>query len=330
MREADPQPRMSTVRISLYLTLLAVSVALAVLTKHRRLLNDQNSSGLIISIMTTLLIISAVELIPELASIIGEFSEVGKFRQFFGAAAIKDDVRFVTAYRCLRPGIGSDPWITHHQIAEIDDAKPVPEGVNAWMPAQDIRAAVDLSNLFFKFTSRRVRFIHDKDIDDDFEYCAVSIGLGFNGFTHRLASWCDNRLFKIEFGNSIKSTFTRKTDYFSLGDGKTPEPPLGKDDCLIARIVPVTLRGKPRRVCFVCAGRTAPGTAVAGYFLANNWERIMRLYQTHGKKLERDSLAVVIRHITDSAGNLEFLREADLVKEEGQVVCCWGLAEGVD
>ncbi len=112
---------------------------------------------------------------------------------------------------------------------------------------------------------------------DDFDYCVISIGLGFDGFTHRLANWCDKGLFEITFGDSIKKSFAdtgNKTDFFVLGDGRRPVPPKEKADALIARIVTAK---KPKRVCFVRAGRTAPGTAAAGYFLVNCWSELLHL-----------------------------------------------------
>lgn len=332
MRVASPQPPMPTVKLVLYLFLLAAAIALAMFSVHRRLVNNDMKTEMIISVMTTLLIISSVELIPELFSTLSEKSETGKFRRFFGAVAVTHDVRLVFAYRCEPQAFGSYHWKTHHLVPEVGQAKPIPEGVNAWMSFQDVRAAVYLSNLFLRFAHRNARIIHDKDLEtDDFGFCAISIGLGFNGFTHRLASWCDNELFTIKFGDSIKKEFIYKTDYFSIGkEGSTPVPPLGKDDCIIARIVPVSKRGKAKRVSFVCAGRTAPGTAVAGYFLAYRWKELLQLYEDSKKELERDSLVVVIRHTADSTGTLEFDLEAQIAKEDGSSLCEWGVAAGVD
>ncbi|GAC1659139.1 MAG: hypothetical protein NVS4B13_03240 [Candidatus Elarobacter sp.] len=43
---------------------------------------------------------------------------------------------------------------------------------------------------------------------------------------------------------------------------------------------------------FVCAGRTAEGTAAAGYFLKNSWRTLYALYSKHGGRFDDDALAV--------------------------------------
>ena len=45
---------------------------------------------------------------------------------------------------------------------------------------------------------------------------AISFGLGFNDFTHRLSEYCEERLFKIGFGPSPRDP-KLFTDSFSIG-----------------------------------------------------------------------------------------------------------------
>jgi hypothetical protein len=186
--------------------------------------------------------------------------------------------------------------------------------------------------MLFKFTDRDVKFIHDKDIEhDDFTFCAVSLGLGFNAFTRRLAGWCDDNLFEIRWGQSVKTNFTKPTDYFAVGrDKKVPSPPIGKDDCIVARVVPRAEAGKAKRVCFVCAGRTAPGTAAAGFYLAKNWPKLLNLYREHDKDLTRDSLVAVIRHTAEPSGVQEYDSSGVLALEGDAQIIHWGRVAGVE
>lgn len=281
--------------------------------------------------MATLFIISIVELSPELLRLVNERRRQGKFKRFFGTAVFKDDVRLVFGHRRLKPNLPQNPFVTYYQPSQTPQGSPIPEGVTAWLPIQDIRAAVYLSNEIFIMTGRRVMFIHDKDIEgDDYNFCAISTGLGFNGFTHHLAGLCDEPLFKIEWGKSAKSNFQQVTDFFSFEDGYVPQPPNGKDDCIVARIVSRS-PSNPSKVSFICAGRTAPGTAVAGYFLANNWLKLMQLYLDDNKRnLNADSMVVVIRHNADETGVQEFDSTGTIAIENGQKLVYWAKTAGLD
>ena len=151
---------------------------------------------------------------------------------------------------------------------------------------------------------------------DDFKHCTISLGLGFNGFTCRLATWCDDKLFEVKWGHSPKPTFTPLTDYFAIGDGTVPQPPADKDDCIVARIVRWTERGQSPQICFVCAGRTAAGTAAAGYFLARRWQELLDLYREHGKDPSADSLVVVVRHSAVPGRGQEYDATGKIAKDK--------------
>jgi len=220
-----------------------------------------------------------------------------RFQEFFGDAALHQNIRLVFAYRELG---GLPEWKTHHPIPKVRGRRPEPEGVREWLPTQDVRAAVELTNMFARYTRQKVSFIHDIDVrDDGLTYCAVALGLGFNGFTHRLARWCEDGLFKIEWGRSHKKEFSIPTDHISIGGRLRTKPAKGEDHAIVARIV------NDGRVCFVCAGRTAPGTAVAGYFLAQKWDVLWRKYEDQNKDLRSTSLVALLRHQSDQGGTME-------------------------
>jgi nucleoside phosphorylase len=255
-----------------------------------------------------------------------EATSASRFREFFGQAAISIGVRLVFAHRQLKPGL-RNPWRTFHELKAIDGEFPCAEGVNAWLSAQDVRASIYAANTIFRFTGRDVIVIHDKDISGDiFEFTAISFGLGFNAFTHRIANWCGGKLFSIEFGASPKRTFSSPTDLLLVA-GRRPTIPDRQDIAVIARVVPPTPSDSPRRVCFVCAGRTAPGTAAAGYYLARHWESLFKLYEKYKKDLHSDSMVAVIQH--SAIDNQECDLTGELAWEDGTEFLAWGRARGV-
>ncbi len=328
-RHFEEHPRMSRLKFFLYLGLLIIALLLAGWLIMRGRIDSNALTGLTISAMLTLFILSIVELIPEAVRRASERSTSARFKRFFGEAASREDVRLVFAYRRLDPTVPGDKWITHHQVPG-SAGKPVPEGVNAWLSAQDVRAAVYVSSALFKFTDRDVKFIHDKDIElDDFDFCAISLGLGFNGFTRRLAGWCDDCLFEVKWGQSVKGS-PAETDFFAIGKGRVPLPPGGKDDCIVARIVPRTEPGRAQRVCFVCAGRTAAGTAAAGFYLAKKWPKLLKIYEREGKDLDTDSLVAVIRHTAEASGTQEYDSTGTIAVEGGEQLIEWARVSGVD
>jgi len=326
----EPTASMPRPKLWLYLLLLMMAAGLAVLLVRGGFITDDRLAGMMISLMLTLFIISLVELVPEAATILGRWSEAGEFRRFFGDAALKHDVALVCAHRKLDPFVSRDPWITHHPLpAGIE--KAAAEGVNLWLATQDIQAAIYLSGMLSRFTSKTVLLRHDRDVDrDEFDFCAISLGLGFNGFTHRLAGWCENKLFEIQWGHSVKADFTTTTDFFSIGSDTVPQPPHGKDDCIVARVVPRTEPGKPQRVCFVCAGRTAAGTAAAGFYLARRWQKLLELYKKCGKDLSVDSMVVVVRHAADPSGAQEYDSTGVLAQDAGEPLIRWGRVAGIE
>src|SRR5262249_53656653 len=157
-----------------------------------------------------------------------EKSKRGRFKKFFGEASFKEPVRLVFAHRRLSPHVAQDaPWVTHHKTPPGVSA----EGVDTWLAFQDIRAATYLANSFYAMTGEEVELMHDKEIKDHFNHCAISIGLGFNSFTHWLAGRCKNKLYKITFDSSPRDP-TFKTDFFEI-PGKHIDCPEDEDYCIV-------------------------------------------------------------------------------------------------
>lgn len=80
------------------------------------------------------------------------------------------------------------------------------------------------------------------------------------------------------------------------------------------------------KVWFVCAGRSAPGTAAAGFFLAYRWREIFKLYKIAGKDLRADSLVVVLRHREfqeSKRSTLEFDESVEILKVNGKPLVNW-------
>jgi hypothetical protein len=298
-----------------------------------KVLDGKAVQNALVGLATTILIICAVELIPEAGLWIARWSRRGQFREFFGAAACEDEVRLVFAFRRLDPQLKAEPWHTHYCVPQAQ-GRPIPEGVNAWLAFQDVRAAAYLASTISEITGRQVCFIHDKDAEDDRRfYSAVSIGLGFNGLTHQLAGYFNPALFSIRWDKSPKEPHIL-TDILTIGD-QMPAIPPGKDLALVARVVPRRETGRPVRVWFVCAGRTAAGTSAAGYYLAKNWEEMLDLYCQSGKDLTKDSVVVLVQHNEDkssgsAAHEYEYDDTAELVRQDGRPVLNWGRVSGIN
>lgn len=184
----------------------------------------------------------------------------------------------------------------------------IPENVWSWLAEEDIRACSYLATLF---ATERIRFIIGTDSSPSKKGGAelksiIALGLGFNEWTNELAKDTQFRLFKVgegEFKGKFGRTF--KTDEL-IFDGKRIErseldksEPVPHDYALIARIV---LNPGNGYVHFVCAGRTANGTAAAGHFLATNWKELAGAYKGNYDLMDTHSLAVVIRHKVGKLG----------------------------
>lgn len=305
----------------------------------------------------TFFVTSVVKLTPLLISYVSRYSTKNKLCKFFGESIASNSVRFVFSERILSNEYkNKNVWgINYEFLTGHKDYAAIPEGVKAWIPFQDIRAAVYVSTVITKYTDIPPRFILDKEIcstqTDYIDHTAISFGLGFNSFTHQLARLSDYELFKITFrsfpdesctnsketdknqasppGNveekepaaagseAHKEDETKKgeddnkytesfTDFINF-NGEDLQPGCDhKDYALIARIVLRKHKFKSKNYFFICAGRTATGTAAAGHYLKHNWDNIYKLYNSNNKDLTYDSVVVIIEHKIDRKGLIDF------------------------
>lgn len=332
MRQLEHQLSMPKPKLYLFLVLLGIGIALLAWAFRNDVFTSERALSALIGIMTTLIIISTTELIPELALWTATFSRRGQFRALFGEYAFRDDARLVFAYRYIdKDRIKEDPFSTWQEVPS--KIRPVPEGVVNWLAFQDIRAAVYVSNTFGEMTGRKTVALHDKDVfGDQKNYCIVSFGLGFTAFTHYVEGLFNSSLFKIKWETSPKHSHI-VTATFTI-NSETPSIPDGDDIAFVARIVPP---GKSEqedpRVWFICAGRSASGAAAAGYFLAYRWPEINALYKEFRKDLSKDSVLIVLHH-REYQGALknEFAYEYDetvrILKDQEKPLINWGRANG--
>jgi hypothetical protein len=347
MKQPDPQPTMPRERLGVFIVLFFIGAGLLVWLIFNRSIDQGTTTSAIVGVITSCFIVSGVELMPEFVRWMTAISRRGKFRKFFGGMALRDDVRLVFAYRTLEENCNNNnPFKTYsdyHLQSQPSGSGEAPsssetkaslaEGINGWLAFQDVQAAVYVTNMFSKMTGRQVRAVHDKSLEgDDKDYCIVSFGLGFNAFTHITANYFAPRIFQIEFGRSPKLPDKYpSTDNFKI-NGSEVEIPDRFDIAIVARIVPPGQAEDSERIWFLCAGRTAAGTAAAGYFLAKKWRQIFELYKTEKKDFSRDSVVVVIQHLEFSAGKTGGSVDhtaAFLHGPDGKPVVQWGVAAGV-
>lgn len=248
-----------------------------------------------VGIMTSFFVVSLVELVPDLLNELSRHSREARFRRLFGLDP-GGEACLVFAHRTLAD---DSVWQLAYPPPPVMGQTPVCEGTRAWLAVPDIRGAIYIANEISGMGCR-INVIHDKDVVGIArpELCMVSIGLGFNGYTKWLAHEADENFFKISYGRSLNRRFSGITDGFTVS-GQEPPATESSDNALVARIV-TPLPGGKRRVSFLCAGRTAAGTAAAGYFLANCWDQLFRLYEQNGRDPENESLRVIISHIADA------------------------------
>jgi hypothetical protein len=155
MTRPQLHPKMPTEKLILYLLLLMAGFGLLLYLYRQNAL----VSTLLTGVMTTLFIVSGVELLPELVRLCLNNSKRGKFRKFFGQSAFDDDVRLIFPSRTLNPIVKDNPFLTHCKPQGASDA--VPEGVNGWLAFQDVRGAVYITNTIAEMTGRQVIAVHD-------------------------------------------------------------------------------------------------------------------------------------------------------------------------
>ena len=213
------------------------------------------------------------------------------FGTFFGTSATEKDVRLVFGTRKSRESRRRGDVETQFDYplrTHLDFPKgevPFPKAVTAWLAHDDILVATMLSRLFMQECNRALEVSLDSALGDG-EWGAgptIAVGLGFNRHTRTLLS-------QSGLSGNVQVQWIMKP---FLSDGiffneKIVTRKERHDFAIIARIV--LAHG---HVHFICAGRTAPGTAAAGRFLAENWRTMADEY---GSKSTNASLAVLIQH----------------------------------
>lgn len=236
-------------------------------------------------LVETLIVVATAVLLAGLIQVLTAFvrwwstrGERGEFYRFFGD---NDVLGVVPDLSCTQMVVGWDP-------PGSDGATP--NGTNV-VPFQDLRAAISLAELFEQFDIP-FKIIADTPYrDGSAPVCGfVAIGLGFNKLTCMLSAASD-WLFEIVY----KDTYTNAPkDDFLLDGQPHGRPDQYTDYALIVR-VPLLTNSKVLPT-FVCAGRSASGTAAAGYFLKNRWPELCQLYATNGKDFDDDALAVELEY----------------------------------
>jgi hypothetical protein len=163
---------------------------------------------------------------------------------------------------------------------------PLPKEVKGWLAYEDMIVASRMGRLFGEMCGRQVQIDLDKDDDHWADNPTIAIGLGFTWHTRKLleASGLIN-VIGIDWSEQEPIT-----DSF-LFDGK---PYCDRQDSYDYALVARVLTGGSN-VHFICAGRTAPGTAAAGRYLQERWSYIYKLYAIP-REMNKKSVAVLIKH----------------------------------
>jgi hypothetical protein len=306
--------------------------------------NGENlGSSVFYNILSTAVAALWLSLYPRLWALMGEERERRQFLKFFGA--VTGETRgalLMFSYRKLnqahnKPEIWDTEIVKHVPAAK--DA--LAEGLNSWVPLQDLRGANYVAGEIAKVAKKTPYFRTDRDLVSDpvdqIRATVISFGLGFNQFTHRVVCCTGRKLFEVAFcKNPERSDGSPglETDQIVIPNFGTLayDKDTGVDYAIVVR-VPYEVPADARSRCFfICAGRTASGTAVAGRYLAAHWKDMMRLYRKppdeepkKPKDLKIDALLVVIAHryhsadSEDDAGEIAF--EGD--KNEKQLIRWW-------
>lgn len=235
----------------------------------------------------------------------GERRKKQRFISFFGKSALKKDFKLVCSKRELvNPSDGSCfkypfreklLFPVHHQTiapaltrkkADAGIIIPNPKDVKAWLAYDDMLVAARMGKLFGS-VGRQVQVVLDNDDDNWNESPTIAVGLGFTLHTRKLlASSGLNGKVAVKWTTGLppSDAIIFKGHEYSSGIE-------GEDYAIVARII-----CDDETVHFVCAGRTAPGTAAAGRYLAEKWEDIFQAYLDYQRSIETESIAILIRH----------------------------------
>lgn len=269
-------------------------------------------TDILISVIVAIAITFVLEVSPLLFRRLMERKEHRDFVKFFGPDAVARPLMIVFSERYSK----EDPkWEFRAHSPRYPDARHSrdanteyhAEGVDHWIAKQDVIGAGALAHTFAAHSRHSPDFVLEGRVDESDliggDRCIISMGLGFNSRTQMIADQCHGKLFNIAWGKSPKNEID--TDLLTLGGRLPPDPARDLDYAVVARVV---IEGRPH---FVCAGRTADGTAVAGHYLAKNWKDMLARYEPRSGKngshstshdLCRNSLAVLLTHKVGSTG----------------------------
>ena len=114
-------------------------------------------------------------------------SEDEAFKEFFGNNIKDRPIKLVFAFRevknedCIKTKNGFKP-------PSKDGIEAKPEGIDYYIPTQDTRAAVYVSNLVSSYTDQEFIFVEDEKITNEGNLI-VSFGLGWNTYTTHLTEF---------------------------------------------------------------------------------------------------------------------------------------------
>jgi hypothetical protein len=220
----------------------------------------------------------------------GERRKKQRFMNFFGKTALEKDFKLICSKRELANP--SDGGVFKYSYGNKlfsglpPEITPTPKDVKAWLAYDDMLVAAKMGRLF-GLMGRQVQIALDNDNDNWNDSPTIAIGLGFTLHTRKLlSSSALNRWVDVKWPNSLPLSDAIYFDGHDYSSGDENE-----DYALLARII-----CEGETVHFICAGRTAPGTAAAGRYLAEKWEDISKLYLANNKSLATVDVAILIRH----------------------------------
>jgi hypothetical protein len=221
------------------------------------------------------------------------------FFDFFGSSARELDFHLVCslrklsdhATRCFQYPFGEELLVNPEEVKQRYEAlgislSAIPEDVLGWLAYEDMIVASRMGRLFGEKCSRQVQI----DVDSNNVHWAdnptIAVGLGFTAHTKKL-------LVASGLIESVRIDVTKEepiTDFFKFDGVDYANARDDSDYAIVARVI---CAGS--NVHFICAGRSAPGTAAAGRFLQEKWEDLAKLYTTPDQ-MSKKSIAVLIKH----------------------------------
>ena len=224
------------------------------------------------------------------------------FQDFFGKSCTEKDFHLICSKRILshlasqlfeypyaqhlliNPKAAKERASVTHDGTSLE-LTPLPKDVKAWLAYEDMIVASRMGTLFGSMCGRQVQIDLDSDEDDWADSPTIAVGLGFTWHTRKLldASGLNEKV-------SVEWTNDPMTDAIRF-DGKLYNGAQADHDfAVVARVL---CAGS--NVHFICAGRTAPGTAAAGRYLQERWTDIAEMFSP-SEDMSSKSLAILIKH----------------------------------